>query len=57
VNFSIEELRHMMDVQPNIRNMSVIAHVDHGILIFIVFVFLFSFIPYFFSFYHSSFMF
>eukprot|EP01107_Rhizomastix_libera_P002139 TRINITY_DN13834_c0_g1_i4.p1 TRINITY_DN13834_c0_g1~~TRINITY_DN13834_c0_g1_i4.p1 ORF type:complete len:843 (-),score=186.44 TRINITY_DN13834_c0_g1_i4:111-2639(-) len=30
VNFSIEELRHMMDVQPNIRNMSVIAHVDHG---------------------------
>jgi elongation factor 2 len=30
VKFTIEELRHMMDVQPNIRNMSVIAHVDHG---------------------------
>ena len=30
VNFTVDELRAMMDVQPNIRNMSVIAHVDHG---------------------------
>jgi elongation factor 2 len=30
VNFTIEEIRAIMDKQPNIRNMSVIAHVDHG---------------------------
>jgi len=30
VNFSIEQLREIMDLQGNIRNMSVIAHVDHG---------------------------
>jgi elongation factor 2 len=30
VNFTVEELRRMMDVKHNIRNMSVIAHVDHG---------------------------
>lgn len=30
VNFTIEQVRHMMDVKTNIRNMSVIAHVDHG---------------------------
>jgi translation initiation factor 2 gamma subunit (eIF-2gamma) len=30
VNFTIEEIRKIMDNQPNIRNMSVIAHVDHG---------------------------
>jgi elongation factor 2 len=30
VNFTIEEIRRIMDKQPNIRNMSVIAHVDHG---------------------------
>ena len=30
VNFSIEELREMMGRSTNIRNMSVIAHVDHG---------------------------
>lgn len=30
VNFTIEEIRHIMDNQDNIRNMSVIAHVDHG---------------------------
>lgn len=30
VKFTTDELRRMMDVTPNIRNMSVIAHVDHG---------------------------
>jgi elongation factor 2 len=30
VNFTIEELRAIMDRKHNIRNMSVIAHVDHG---------------------------
>nr|UGN13549.1 elongation factor 2 [Wobblia pacifica] len=30
VNFTIEQLRSMMDMPNNIRNMSVIAHVDHG---------------------------
>lgn len=30
VNFTVEELRAMMDRPANIRNMSVIAHVDHG---------------------------
>jgi len=30
VNFTIEQLRQMMDFPDNIRSMSVIAHVDHG---------------------------
>lgn len=30
VNFTVEQLRTIMDKQTNIRNMSVIAHVDHG---------------------------
>jgi len=30
VNFTIEEIRKIMDNQDRIRNMSVIAHVDHG---------------------------
>lgn len=30
VKFTIEQLRSIMDNQENIRNMSVIAHVDHG---------------------------
>ena len=30
VNFTIEQIRKIMDNQNNIRNMSVIAHVDHG---------------------------
>ncbi|KAF6161844.1 hypothetical protein GIB67_001142 [Kingdonia uniflora] len=30
VKFSSEELRRIMDKKHNIRNMSVIAHVDHG---------------------------
>jgi len=30
VNFSVDQLRGMMDQPKNIRNISVIAHVDHG---------------------------
>jgi len=30
VNFSIDQVRAIMDVKENIRNISVIAHVDHG---------------------------
>jgi elongation factor 2 len=30
VNFTIDEIRGIMDKKKNIRNMSVIAHVDHG---------------------------
>jgi hypothetical protein len=30
VNFSIDQIREIMDSPHNIRNMSVIAHVDHG---------------------------
>jgi elongation factor 2 len=30
VNFSVEQIREIMDKPDNIRNMSVIAHVDHG---------------------------
>jgi len=30
VNFTVDEIRRMMDYQQNIRNISVIAHVDHG---------------------------
>jgi len=30
VNFTVEQLRSIMDKKENIRNMSVIAHVDHG---------------------------
>lgn len=30
VNFTVEEIRALMDSPVNIRNMSVIAHVDHG---------------------------
>jgi len=30
VNFTIDEIREIMDKKYNIRNMSVIAHVDHG---------------------------
>jgi elongation factor 2 len=30
VNFTVDEIRNMMDNPRNIRNLSVIAHVDHG---------------------------
>jgi len=30
VNFTVDEIRRIMDKRHNIRNMSVIAHVDHG---------------------------
>ncbi|KIW02733.1 elongation factor 2 [Verruconis gallopava] len=30
VNFTVEEIRSLMDNAANVRNMSVIAHVDHG---------------------------
>ncbi|XP_014670549.1 PREDICTED: elongation factor 2-like [Priapulus caudatus] len=30
VNFTVDEIRGLMDKKNNIRNMSVIAHVDHG---------------------------
>lgn len=30
VKFTVEEVRRIMDHQNNIRNISVIAHVDHG---------------------------
>jgi GTPase len=30
VNFTADEIRRMMDYPDNIRNISVIAHVDHG---------------------------
>lgn len=30
VNFTTDQLREIMDNKHNIRNMSVIAHVDHG---------------------------
>lgn len=33
VKFTAEELRMIMDKKHNIRNMSVIAHVDHGMFI------------------------
>merc|ERR1712166_399118 len=29
-NFTVNQMREAMDFAPNIRNMSVIAHVDHG---------------------------
>jgi len=32
VKFTADELRRIMDYKHNIRNMSVIAHVDHGML-------------------------
>lgn len=30
VNFTVDQIREIMDAKKNIRNMSVIAHVDHG---------------------------
>jgi elongation factor 2 len=36
VKFTAEELRRIMDMKHNIRNMSVIAHVDHGMMPFFI---------------------
>ena len=30
MNFTVDEMREVMDKKKNIRNISVIAHVDHG---------------------------
>ena len=30
VNFTVDQIREIMSKQDQIRNMSVIAHVDHG---------------------------
>jgi len=30
VNFTVDQMRAIMDLKHNIRSMSVIAHVDHG---------------------------
>lgn len=30
MNFTVDQIRALMDKKKNIRNMSVIAHVDHG---------------------------
>ena len=30
VKFTVEQVRNIMDNQANIRNIAVIAHVDHG---------------------------
>ena len=38
VKFTADELRRIMDYKHNIRNMSVIAHVDHGIIFLTFFV-------------------
>ena len=32
VKFTADELRRIVDYKHNIRNMSVIAHVDHGMV-------------------------
>lgn len=36
VKFTIDQLRKLMDLKHNIRNMSVIAHVDHGMTTFVL---------------------
>lgn len=36
VKFTFDELRRIMDRMHNIRNMSVIAHVDHGMLFVLI---------------------
>lgn len=36
VNFTVDEIRALMDKKKNIRNMSVIAHVDHGNFLWIL---------------------
>lgn len=38
VKFTADELRRIMDYKHNIRNMSVIAHVDHGMISRFIFV-------------------
>jgi hypothetical protein len=45
VKFTADELRRIMDYKHNIRNMSVIAHVDHGMISIILWLtrFIFSY--------------
>ena len=38
MKFTADELRRIMDLKENIRNMSVIAHVDHGIVSIVLWV-------------------
>ena len=45
VKFTVDELRQIMDRNHNNRNMSVIAHVEHGMLIYF-FVLMSSFTSY-----------
>jgi elongation factor 2 len=40
VNFTVDEMRALMDKRKNVRNMSVIAHVDHGSFVYFALLFI-----------------